>query len=75
MFSYRRVGDVRVMQAQLKTDQALLERLRAAASHKMSREEVMRQRLSFVYGNMPIDSEMTRPQVREALARLEGEPA
>lgn len=63
------------MQTQLKTDQALLERLKAAASHKMSREEVMRQRLSFVYGNMPIDSEMTRPQVREALARLEGEPA
>ncbi|MEN5113437.1 hypothetical protein ABE453_05400 [Brevundimonas diminuta] len=63
------------MQTQLKTDQALLERLKVAASQKMSREEVMRQRLSFVYGNLPTDSAMTRPQVSEALARLEGEPA
>lgn len=63
------------MQAQLKTDQALLDRLKVAANHKMTREEVSRQRLSFVYGNMPSDSAMTRPQVSEALARLEGEPA
>ncbi|WP_428062058.1 hypothetical protein [Brevundimonas sp.] len=63
------------MQAQLKTDQALLDRLKVAASHKMTREEVSRQRLSFVYGNMPIDSVMTRQQVSDALERLEGEPA
>ena len=63
------------MQAQLKTYQALLDRLKVAASHKMTREEVSRQRLSFVYGNMPIDSVMTRQQVSDALERLEGEPA
>jgi uncharacterized lipoprotein YmbA len=58
-----------------KTDVALLERLRNAAKHEMSRAEVERQRASFVFGNLPRDSAMTRHQVEVALARLEGEPA
>lgn len=63
------------MKSQLTTDSALLERLKAAAAYKMSRDEIQRQRLSFVFGNMPADSSMTRPQVIEALALLEGEAA
>ncbi|MEN5168105.1 hypothetical protein ABE444_00905 [Brevundimonas pondensis] len=63
------------MKSQLTTDAVLLERLKAAAAYKMSRDEIQRQRSSFVFGNMPFDSSMTRPQVVEALAILEGEAA
>lgn len=55
-----------------KTELALLERLAAAAKRGVSSEEVRRQRVSFVYGNLPEKSPMTRHQVAEALERLEG---
>jgi hypothetical protein len=55
-----------------KTERALLERLTAAAKKGVSTEEVRRQRVSFVYGNLPDKSPMTRHQVAEALERLEG---
>ncbi len=58
-----------------KTDFALLERLQEAAKHEMTRDELERQRISFVYGNLPQESEMTRHQVGVALARFEGEAA
>ncbi len=57
------------------TDSQLLKRLEAAAKHVMTAEEIRRQRVSFVYGNMPHDAAMTRHQVQEVLARLEGEAA
>ena len=58
-----------------RTDRALLDRLKSAAKQEMTHDEIKRQRLSFVYGNLPNDSAMTRHQVAVALARLEGEPA
>lgn len=58
-----------------KTDQQLLERLHDAAKRPVSSEELRKQRVSFVYGNMPADSSMTRHQVRVALERLEGAAA
>ncbi len=61
------------MTNQPKTDPALLERLTRAAKHEMTAEEIRRQRVSFVYGNLPQDSTLTRHQVAAALARLEGE--
>jgi len=48
---------------------ALIERVR---DHKMTDEEIFQQRLSFVYGQLPADSGLTREQVREQLARQYG---
>lgn len=63
------------MPEQPKTDPALLERLARAAKHEMSAEEIRRQRVSFVYGNLPQGNTMTRSQVAEAIRRHEGEHA
>lgn len=41
------------MPEQPKTDPKLLERLERAAKHEMSAAEIRRQRVSFVYGNLP----------------------
>ena len=57
------------------TDPALLERLERAARHEMTAEEIRRQRVSFVYGNLPHKNPMTRCQVASAIARHEGEAA
>ena len=57
------------------TDSALLLRMKAAAQKEMTSEEVRRQRVSFVYGNLPRNNDMTRHQVAEALARLDGDHA
>ena len=54
------------------TDSALLERLRLAAQRPMSREEVRRQKISWVLGNLPFDSTVTREEVEAAIARHEG---
>ena len=63
------------MDNQPKTDPGLLERLHKAAKHQMTSEEVRAQRVSFVYGNLPHDSTLTRHQVAEAIERLEGAAA
>lgn len=60
------------MPIDIKTDQALLNRLVEAAQHIVGREELRRQRVSFIYGNLPTDSTITRHQIEEALARIEG---
>jgi hypothetical protein len=57
------------------SDRALLDRLRHAAKHEMTMDELRRQRVSFVYGNLPENSPMTKHEVGAALARLDGEPA
>ncbi len=63
------------MPEQPKTDPALLERLARAAKHEMTPEEIHRQRVSFVYGNLPQNNSMTKNQVAAAIARLEGADA
>lgn len=60
------------MPEQPKTDPALIARLELAAKHEMSADEVRRQRLSFVFGNLPSTHPMTRNQVAEVLSRLDG---
>ena len=60
------------MIASLKTDKALLERLEESAKKPMTREELKRQRVSFVYGNLPNDSEITRDRVAKKLESNEG---
>jgi len=55
-----------------RSDAELLERLRQAARKEMTPDEIRRQRLSFVYGNLPNGNTMTRNEVEVTLDRLEG---
>lgn len=59
----------------LKTDEKLLARLTESTKHPVTKEELHRQRVSYVYGNLPKDSTITRKQVEDALARIEGDTA
>lgn len=59
------------MPTNLKTDEGLLGRLNAAARRGVSVEERRQQRLSFVYGNLPKGSSMSKMQVEKALERLD----
>lgn len=56
----------------LKTDKQLLENLRAAASRKLTAEELYKQRVSFIMGSLSESSTVTRAQVTKALADIEG---
>jgi hypothetical protein len=55
----------------LQTDIALIERLRAAAKRGVSLAERKQQRLSFVYGNLPKGSAMSKVDVERALSRID----
>lgn len=57
----------------VKSDSNLLEKLYHAAHRALSKEELHQQRVSFIYGNLPKDSTITRDQVEQAIARFEGE--
>jgi len=70
-FRREREGEPRMTNLPV-TDKNLIERLHQAAQYKMTAEEVRRQRVSYVYGNLPEDSTLTREQVASALDRLEG---
>lgn len=63
------------MPTDLKTDEDLLRRLAEAARQVLTRAELHQQRVSFIYGNLPSDSPITRHQIEEALARIDGESA
>jgi hypothetical protein len=52
---------------ELKTDGELLRSLREAAQRKPTAEEALEQRVSFVYGSMKTDSQITRDQVRKLI--------
>lgn len=56
----------------LKTNGALLQALRNAASIKPSAQEVLEQRVSFVYGSISSSSNVTREHVRHVIAKQEG---
>ena len=55
-----------------KRDEALESRMKQAASKPMTKEEVRRQRLSFVYGQLPSSSTLTREEVAKLLDAREG---
>ena len=57
----------------VKTDKKLLDRLETAAKRVLTKDELYRQRVSFVYGNLPKESTITRHQVEAVLAKIEGE--
>ncbi len=56
----------------LKTDAELIKRLRESASKPVTKEELAQQRVSFVYGNLPSDSTVTRDRVAEKIKKNEG---
>ena len=60
------------MNTNIKTDRRLLERL-SASGRFVTKEQLSRQRVSFIYGNLPSDSAITRQQVESVLAKNEGE--
>ncbi|MBA3837895.1 MAG: hypothetical protein C0499_09600 [Zymomonas sp.] len=59
------------MPTQIITDDSLLKRLTAAASRGATPDELRQQRLSFVYGNLPRNSSMTRHQVEAVLEHID----
>ena len=56
----------------LKTDPALLRKLQRSADHKPSADEIMKQRVSFVFGSMKSSSGVTRERVRQVLLEQDG---
>ena len=50
---------------------ALLER---AKSVPLTDEELLEQRVSFIYGNAPVDSQITKESARKAVRRLRLSP-
>lgn len=61
------------MSYEIRTDQKLLDRLTRAGN--VSHEILRKQRVSFIYGSLPKDSTITKQQIEEALAKVEGEAA
>jgi ribosomal protein S24E len=56
----------------LRTDAALLEVMKAAASRKLSARENIEQRVSYVFGLMHDDSTVTREHVRKVILEQVG---
>lgn len=63
------------MPKDIKTDSDLLDRLSAAQQTHLTREQLRRQRVSFIYGSLPKDSLITRQQIESVLEKFEGEAA
>lgn len=60
------------MTNELKTDDKLLKRLSKAASEPVTKDEIAKQRVSFVYGNLPTNSTITRERVAKKIKMNEG---
>lgn len=56
----------------LKTDPELIKRLRESAAKPVTKEQLERQRVSFVFGNLPRDSTITREEVERRIRSNEG---
>lgn len=56
------------------TDSALLAKLSAASRIALTREQLLRQRVSFIYGSLPKESTITKHQIESVLSKVEGEP-
>lgn len=57
----------------LKTKESTLKSLQRAAQTPSTPEALRRQRISFIMGSLNNESHVTRAQVREILAKQEGE--
>lgn len=56
----------------LQTSPDLLQALKGAAQRKQSADEILEQRVSFVYGSMGPENGVTREQVRMLILEQEG---
>ena len=54
-------------------EEAAIERLKQAAKRRMTREEIMEQRISWVYGNLSHKNTLTRDEVERLVRAQEGE--
>ena len=54
-------------------EEAAIERLRRAAGRRMTREEILEQRISWVYGNLPRRMKITRDEVERLVRARQGE--
>jgi hypothetical protein len=73
--SKKRGGVRGMITGTLKTDESLVQRLHAAAARELTKEELLAQRVSFAYGNLPQDSSVSRNEVAAMIAKIEGSPA
>ncbi len=53
--------------------QVLVQKLIKAAQRKMTREEIFEQEVSYVYGNLPSGSKLTKDEIRKYLLDRRGE--
>lgn len=57
----------------LKTDEKLLNAVRLASQHRLSADQLLEQRVSFVYGSMgKQENAMTKEQVRQVILEQQG---
>ena len=56
----------------LKTDQDFLKALREASQEKQTTDEILEQRVSFVYSSMKPEGHVTKAEIRRALVEKEG---
>lgn len=54
-------------------EEAAIERLKQAAGRRMTREEILEQRISWVYGNLPRRMKITRDEVERLVRARQGE--
>ena len=54
-------------------EEAAIERLKRVAGRSMTRQELLEQRISWVYGNLPSKSRITREEVASLVRAREGE--
>lgn len=54
-------------------EEAALERLKQAAGRPMTKNELLEQRISWVYGNLPSNSTITREEVANRIRARERE--
>lgn len=60
------------MPNEIRTDEALLARLRRAANVDMTGDQLRAQRISFIHGNLPHESTMSRDEIERTLEKHEG---
>ena len=58
--------------SELKTNDDLLEAIKQAASRKLTPAEMLEQRVSFVFGSMDSDSDVTRQHIKQVIVEQEG---
>ena len=54
-------------------EETAIERLKQATRRRMTKSELLEQRISWVYGNLPSDSTITREEVAERIRAREVE--